>query len=88
VEHLHDEWRRTAGMHGLGGPLPSWPVCTPASIIAASGVVNTSTSGLYRWWCTVGSRSNQILYNGSFLTSVSYTRESPLGYMRSMWFSI
>ena len=26
VEHLHEEWRRTAGMHGLGGPMPSWPV--------------------------------------------------------------
>ncbi len=34
MEHLHDEWRRTAGMHGLGGPLPSWPVRTSGSIIA------------------------------------------------------
>jgi hypothetical protein len=26
VQHLHEEWRRTVGMNGLGSPLTSWPV--------------------------------------------------------------
>ena len=26
MQHLHEEWRRTVGMNGLGSPLTSWPV--------------------------------------------------------------